>query len=112
MKKALFFFAIVVIFLTSQATFALSTGGDFSDVSGGTRYSEAINFIADQGIVQGYSDGTYKPIKKINRAEFTKIIIEAQFPGQAYGANCFSDVNDEWFAQYVCFAKLRVSISS
>jgi uncharacterized protein YkwD len=96
-------FCLSFLFVVAPVAHAIS----FGDVGGGTKYSEAIYAIADRGIVQGYSDGTYKPLRKINRAEFTKIIIEAQFPGQASGASCFSDVGDEWFAKYVCFAKER-----
>lgn len=79
----------------------------FTDVGSGSQYAEAINAISEAGIVKGYDDGTYKPLKKINRAEFTKIIIEAKYPGKAQGTNCFNDVNDEWFAEYVCYARNR-----
>lgn len=37
--------------------------------------ASAVQYVKDQGIVQGYSDGTYRPKNAINRAEFTKIII-------------------------------------
>ena len=84
-----------------------SVFASFTDVQSRTKYQEAINYISDLGIVKGYEDGTYKPLKKINRAEFTKIIIEAKYPDKASGSDCFGDVGDEWFAKYVCYAKSK-----
>lgn len=78
----------------------------FPDIEGYI-YEGAIEFVKEKGIVQGYPDGTYGPDKLINRAEFTKIIIEAKFPGIAAGTDCFPDVQDEWFAKYVCHAKFH-----
>ncbi len=81
----------------------------FNDVSTTDSYYEAIEYVYEQGIVEGYSDGTYKPDQEINRAEFTKILIEAEFPGEASrSGSCFSDVSSEdWFAKYICFAKVK-----
>ncbi len=87
----------------SALTEDLSPRVPFPDVAG-QEYEEAIEFVYLRGVVDGYPDGTYKPDKQINRAEFTKIIVEAVYPGQATGSNCFPDVKEEWFAPYVCFA--------
>lgn len=70
-------------------------------------YAQAIAFVYENEIVEGYSDGTYRPENEINRAEFTKILIESRYPGEAtVGDDCFDDVSsDQWYATYVCFAK-------
>lgn len=105
MKKILGFF-LVCIFGTMSAFAVSGTEGQvFSDVGADTLHAKAILDLQSRGIIRGYEDGTFKPLKKINRAEFTKIIIEANFPGKALGKMCFNDVKDEWFAPYVCFAK-------
>jgi hypothetical protein len=75
---------------------------------------EAILYLYEQGIVSGYSDGTYKPDNKINRAEFTKIITEATIVTFDI-ENClieyesdkiFDDVSTtEWYSKYICAAK-------
>jgi hypothetical protein len=78
----------------------------FPDIKG-HQYEKAISYIKSEEIVEGYPDGTYGPNKTINRAEFTKIIIEALYAGEITGDTCFSDVADEWFAKYVCFAKSK-----
>ena len=49
----------------------------YSDVPSSYLYKEAVDFISGKGIVSGYADGTFKPEAKINRAEFTKIVVGA-----------------------------------
>ena len=90
-----------------------STESVFSDVEADYEYINAINYVETYGIVEGYSDGTYRPENEINRAEFTKILIEAKYPGEATtGDDCFSDVEaDQWYAKYVCLAKEKGIIS-
>lgn len=87
------------------------SGKDFSDVPQTHRFAEAISYVQQQGIVQGYADGTYRPETTINRAEFTKIIVESLFSDSQI-SECdiskysFPDVaTNEWYAPYVCLAK-------
>lgn len=62
--------------------------------------------MKDRGVVEGYSDGSFRPGNTINRAEFLKIILEGRSNSIAFsGSNCFPDVGNEWFAKYVCTAK-------
>ncbi len=79
----------------------------FSDVEETSLYSEAIDYVYEAGIVEGYSDGTYQPEISINRAEFTKILMEAKYPGESTATeSCFSDVpSNEWYTPTVCNAK-------
>ena len=82
----------------------------FTDVSDDHTYSPAIDYVKDKGIVDGYPDGTYKPDDKINRAEFTKIVIAAKFTSEEIDscvpAKKFPDVqSSEWYAKYICVAK-------
>ena len=69
-----------------------------------SQYAEAIAELKYRNVISGYPDGTFKPFKTINRAEFTKIVIGATEP-KLKGSNCFPDIADEWFAPYVCTAK-------
>jgi hypothetical protein len=85
---------------------------------------DAINYVQSEGIVDGYPDGTYKPERVINRAEFIKIIVETMFSivfddkktqVQALsrelqdctkGPVSFSDVaTGTWYAGYICIGK-------
>ena len=79
----------------------------FTDILDHT-YREAITFVQQNGIVDGYSDNSYKPNNSLNRAEFTKILIKAKLKADPtdFSKSCFPDVEDDtWFAKYVCYAK-------
>jgi hypothetical protein len=83
---------------------------DFSDVSLGHENYFAINYVADQRIVEGYDDGTYKSGNLINRAEFVKILIGATFDdveidGCVYDGKFYDVPDDEWFTKYICLAE-------
>lgn len=72
------------------------------------QFETAVIYLKDNGIIEGYSDGTYQPSKSVNRAEFTKIIVEAKLGANptTYATGCFPDVQKtDWFASYVCYAK-------
>lgn len=77
----------------------------FTDVSGATRYREAIETLQAKGVVEGNPDGTYRPTALVNRAELLKILLEARGDFSYTDGRCFPDVRDEWFAPYVCAAK-------
>ena len=77
----------------------------FSDVQFTNPYFDAIKYLKDSNIVQGYSDKSFKPLAPINRAEFTKIIVGVITSTTPSGSNCFNDVHNEWFAPYACYAK-------
>lgn len=82
-----------------------SSASLFSDIKE-HKYEHAILYIENEGIVEGYSDGSYKPDSSINRAELLRIVIDTNNIDVSDDLkNCFSDVKDEWFAKYVCKAK-------
>ena len=106
MKKLL---PLLLSLLAVTPTFAA-----FPD-TGNHPYREAIDYMQAEGIVSGYPDGTYRPDQLINRAEFTKIMMESrppENPGRGIclpdptGVYLFSDVfARDWFWSYVCIAK-------
>lgn len=110
MKKiGLFIFSAftVVSLLAGSQWNAFAVG--FPDVDENHPHRMAIDYLRDNGVIQGYPDGTYGPGRTVNRAELLKILIE----GSGYTApepvqQCFPDVPvDAWFAKYVCYAKER-----
>jgi predicted DNA-binding antitoxin AbrB/MazE fold protein len=122
----------------SEPTFFLEDEGYesvqnvFTDVDSNSTYYNALNYLKEEGIVNGYEDGSFKPENKINRAEFTKILIEATTEDSeiaectAYYANqtnapakIFSDVIayfggsmvSEWYVNYICVAKEKTFVN-
>ncbi len=80
----------------------------FPDVTDSHPNSEAITYLKDAAVIEGYPDGTYQPASSINRAEFTKILVGAIADSEEItGSNCFPDVNEQWFAPYICTAQNR-----
>ncbi len=80
----------------------------FSDVSKEEWYGGYLYTAYSNGVVNGYSDGTFKPTNAVNKAEFYKIL----FNGMGVDVNPnlekdpFKDVKaDEWFAPFVAYAK-------
>lgn len=82
---------------------------NFQDVGKPHQFADAIQQLKSQDIVSGYPDGTFRPDQKINRAEFTKITLLTALTehDMLNSTNCFSDLTaQDWFAKYVCTAKL------
>ncbi len=67
----------VLLAVMVLAAFAPVAFAAFDDVYSSHPNYDAVTFVQEQGIVDGYPDGTYKPDQSINRAEFTKIIVGA-----------------------------------
>lgn len=99
---------------SSSSSVATSDGGassseevtGFPDVVEGYYGYTAITALASKGIIKGYPDGTFKPGKTVNRAEFVKLFMNALHSADVTEENgCFRDVRDEWFARFVCAGK-------
>ena len=76
----------------------------FSDVSSSQPHYQAIQWAKQQGIVRGYSDGTFRPDARVNRAEFTKILLEAynRDTHTLCRMSAFPDASlQEWYGPYV-----------
>lgn len=84
----------------------MESGGDLKDIKTHS-YKEAIGYLMNKKVVQGYADKTFKPDNTVNRAEFVKMILESKYGKDTVGTekNCFRDVKDAWYSPYVCMAK-------
>jgi hypothetical protein len=69
----------------------------------------ALAYLKSHNIMGGYPDGSFGPDKTINRAEIVKTIMGVVSMPEDTSSykNCFSDVHEEWFAKYVCYAKSK-----
>ena len=67
----------------------------FSDVEAGAWYNVAVSTDAAAGVLSGYSDGTFKPLKSITRGEFATIISRF-FSGYTDVESKFTDTENHW----------------
>jgi hypothetical protein len=94
---------LIVVANVSNAAFAAA---DFTDFSAGAE----VNFLIDQGIINGYEDGTFRPNNEITRAEFTAMLCRAMNEEDSAkslaGQSEFSDVKpSNWASGYIQWAK-------
>jgi rare lipoprotein A len=104
MKKILIGFLALAINLTLITKPIEAKGGFFLDVPTSHPNFVAITSLKERGIINGFSDGTFKPELKINRAEALKILIlgSGYQPPANPSSNPFPDVDlNTWFAGYV-----------
>ncbi|MCF6410096.1 S-layer homology domain-containing protein [Pseudalkalibacillus salsuginis] len=79
------------------APVAGSAATSFSDVPSGSYYADAVMYLAAEGHLNGYGDGTFKPLNDISRAEAAKVLMSAKGL-KASGTENYSDVNSgHWF---------------
>lgn len=77
----------------------------FTDISESHWAYTAVNYLADNFILNGYLDGSFKPENNITRAEFAKIIVSATDTFDSSASSVFSDVSDsDWYYSYVSTA--------
>ena len=82
----------------------------FSDVPAAAWYAPYVSFAQKYGLVNGYSDGTFRPEQPVSRAELVKLL-SAFFP-EASGTASFPDVPaDYWAADVIAFAADRGWVS-
>lgn len=80
MKKYLHLFApaMLLSFLVPVASALIPPASTaFWDLNQGMPHYDAIVYAEEHGIVSGYPDGSFQAENRINRAEFTKILVEA-----------------------------------
>lgn len=97
------FIALLTLFIAPTA-FA-----DFTDVATTHKNHTAITYLQQEEVIGGYPDGSFRPNSSINRAEMMKILVEGQgmTPSEMTYKNCFPDVGTDWYAKYVCYAKIQ-----
>jgi hypothetical protein len=72
----------------------------FSDVVIDNWFNNAVSTMANDGMLRGFPDGTFRPAANITRGEFAAIA--ARFMDEYYGgANRFADIDGHWAASAI-----------
>lgn len=127
MKKLLSLSLLGVSLLTATNAFAEQfpfRDKPFPDIPATHANFKAIEFLRENNIIRGYVDGTYKPTRRISRAEFTVLMANPFFLDKVTTQDClaenmgasasgsstvfYKDVRmDAWYADQVCIATTR-----
>ena len=109
---------MVVTILFRQEGEPSAKMSSFTDIKAGQWYTDAVNWAAENKIVKGYDDGTYRPNQAITRQELAAIIYRySQHKGYDTSArktlNAFPDGNTthEWAMENVQWAVAEGLIS-
>lgn len=87
---------------------ALSFAAVFTDINSSHPYYEAISYLHEKGVINGYDDNSFRPDKKVNRAEALKIILLGSniFVPEIQAQEVFPDVlSDAWYGKFAAKAK-------
>lgn len=107
LRKAISLTLMLALVLTSVLTTSVFAATTFTDVDETTQFNEAIYELVDDGVINGYEDGTFKPEGTITRAEFAKVIGVAIAGSTAmWDAKeiKFGDMSGHWAIPYVAYA--------
>jgi len=97
MKKSLIAVLVIALVCLSAVSFAKT----FSDVTNHWAKS-SIDRWSNEGVINGYSDGTYKPESNITRAEFSVFICKIFEPTKKADISKYKDVDkDAWYYDYM-----------
>lgn len=103
--------AILVGILAPSAHAAPPKNEPFFDVPAEHYAYDAVEYLRNTGILGGYSDGTFRPDKNVNRAEALKIVatqLLSDDEAKKYVTSPFIDVPDDaWFLPYVEWGRGR-----
>jgi len=97
--------AIALCFFLASPSASASV---FSDVASNHPNFDAITYLHENGIVEGYDDNTFRPDQAVNRAEALKILLLGSdvFVPDIQPQDIFPDVlSDSWYGKYVLKAK-------
>ena len=96
---------LVVATLLSFATVASAAFTDASDID----HTEAVDVLTAINVINGYTDGSFRPDGNVTRAQMAKmvayIVAGGEDVGSLYaGANSFSDCTTHWAKGYIAYA--------
>ena len=99
-------------FFNAEIEADYSTFKYFPDVRENHPNAVSINSLVKDKVINGYTDGTFKPDGEISRAELTKMVVATKtIPDAKKYNNCFTDIKNEWYAPYICYAKEKGWVS-
>lgn len=105
-KKLLILVLPIYLILSSTVLFA-KENTNFQDLSEDHWAYESINLMVEKDILEGFSDGTFRPEKPITREQFAKVLVlSLNLNLENPDVQTFSDIpKTHWAYQYIETAK-------
>jgi hypothetical protein len=87
----------------TQTPEATESASLFTDIAPDAWYEGFVAELISRSIINGYPDGTFKPVKPVTRAEFAKMVCIAMgWDIVAQSAGPFTDIKEgNWAARYI-----------
>ena len=77
----------------------------FADVPKDAWYYEAVRFVCERGLMNGYADGRFAPEDTLSRAQLAQILFNKEGQPAGNGQSDFTDVSGgAWYSAAVCWA--------
>ncbi|WP_041274695.1 S-layer homology domain-containing protein [Desulforamulus reducens] len=95
---------VVLLFISSLTAFANVPGNQsqvtplFLDVAAEYNNALFINYLANQGLIKGFPDGTFRPTAGLTRAEAAALLVRAAKINAGAAPSTFADVNSGHWA--------------
>ena len=99
--KKLLFLAVTLLCLCSATCFAVS----FTDIQPGFWAETYINELTNNGVINGYPDGTFLPDGTITKGEFIKLVMASCVPNNLDLSEVETTM-DHWAAPYLKLAEI------
>ncbi len=102
MKRRIFSILLLAVLLCGLIPTAAAT--EFADVSEQSWYYESVQYVAENGLMDGVGNGSFAPNDKMTRAMLVTVLWRYCGAPQE-GRNTFSDVPDgKWYTQAIAWA--------
>ena len=116
LKKVL---ALVLAVVMIMGTVAVASAKDYTDVKATDTYADAIDILSSLNVLDGFTDGTFKPEGTLTRAQAAKMVAivhnaatNGKIKGQdgisaLYGnaQNAFTDCTGNWAVAYINYCR-------
>ncbi len=96
---------VLILCFVLLGTSCFATTIRFSDVSDSYWGAEVIYKLASKNVINGYDDGTYKPLKSVTYGEFVKLVMASFLNGEVDSESVTCDF-EHWAAPYIKLAEL------
>ena len=92
--------SLICVLMLAASILSASAAPTYTDVVEGNWYYEFVTYMSGKGIINGYTDSTFRPNNYVKRAEFIKMMVET-FGLEDETSISYTDVESgDWYYSY------------